>query len=158
MGRKTSIACWNWAKIYSKNEQFWIDKCLPLTVRPSTRRGRNRLAQVTQRSEPTLPQYKPLHLYIPPSTLVPDTAETIKAEPTACNNSTNETSYLFVPRHGGSGEPALPLTEVLDRCRKRRGSAAQVSRSVQCWSVSERIGAATEVSRALTKDLLRLKP
>ena len=43
---------------------------------------------------------------------------TIKAEPTACNN--NQTSYLFVPRHGGSGEPALPLTEALDWWQKEK--------------------------------------
>ena len=42
-----------------------------------------------------------------------------------------QTSYLFVPRHGGSSEPALPPTEVVDRCRKRRGSATQVTRNVQ---------------------------
>ena len=64
-----------------------------------------------------------------PLTLVPDMAEIIKAEPTA---HTTQQSYLFVPRHGGSGEPALPMTEVVDRCRKRRVSAAKVIKSVQC--------------------------
>ena len=75
-----------------------------------------------------LPQYKPQLCTFLTHTCT-NMAETIKAEPTAC--TTPQQSYLFVLRHGGSGEPALPPTEVLDRCRKRRGSAAQVIRSVQ---------------------------
>ena len=59
-----------------------------------------------------LAQYKPWLLYIP-LTLVPSTAQTtIKAEPTAHNTTTSD---LFVPKHGGSGEPALTLTEAVDR-------------------------------------------
>ena len=50
---------------------------------------------------------------------------TIKAEPTACNNYT---SYLFVLRHGGSGEPALPLTEALDWGQKEKDPATKVTK------------------------------
>ena len=63
-------------------------------------------------STSALSQYKPLLLYIPPH-LYPAAQTTIKAEPSACN--TTQTSYLFVPRHGGSSEPALPPTEALDQ-------------------------------------------
>ena len=61
--------------------------CLPLTVRPSTDEAAHLTAQVTQRSEPVLPQYKP-QLCTFPTTTVPDTAEIIKAEPTARNTTT----------------------------------------------------------------------
>ena len=52
-----------------------------------------------------------------PMLLVPDIASPIKAEPTAHNNTQN---LVFVPRHGGSSEPALPPTDTLDRWQKER--------------------------------------
>ena len=68
-----------------------------------------------------LTQHKP-HTFTFPCTLYwyleYPAQTTIKAELTACNNKHN--SYLFVPRHGGSGEPALPPTEALDRLQKEK--------------------------------------
>ena len=51
-------------------------------VRPSTDKATPTTVQVTQRSEPVLPQYKP-QLCTFPLTTVPDMAEIIKAELTA---------------------------------------------------------------------------
>ena len=68
------------------------------------------------RRRPCSPNINPSFVHSP-CILVRDTAETIKAELTAHNN---KTSYLFVPRHGGSGEPALPLTEVVYQKQKEK--------------------------------------
>ena len=68
--------------LHKLNQQFLDYRCLPLTVRPSTDEAAHSTAQVTQRSEPVLPQYKS-QLCTFPLTTVPDTAEIIKAEPTA---------------------------------------------------------------------------
>ena len=65
---------------------------------------------------PCSPNINPSFVHSP-CILVPDTAQIIKAELTAC---TQQQSYLFVPRHGGSGEPALPRTEVLDQKQKEK--------------------------------------
>ena len=75
------------------------------------RRGRNRPVMLRRGPSPCSLNINPSFVHSP-LILVPDTAETIKAELTAHNT---QQSYLFVPRHGGSGEPALPPKEVVHR-------------------------------------------
>ena len=128
--------------------------CLPLTVRPSTDEAAHLTAQVTQRSEPTLPQYKP-QLCTFPTTTVPNTAEIIKAEPTARNTTQR---LVFCTETWWQRWTSSSSDRSTRSVQKEKRLSRKVIYSVQCWSVSERIGAATEVSRALTKDLKWLKP
>ena len=127
--RTFSCIFWKMCTFSEKCAHF----CLPLAVRLSTDEAAHATAQVTQRSEPALTQYKP-QLCTFPTHYCTRPAKIIKAEPTAHNNTTP--ACLFVPRHGGSGEPALCV-------EKRRISHKGKIRSIQCCSVSKRIGAAT---------------
>ena len=111
------------------------------------RRGRNRPAMLRRGPSPRSLNINPSFVHSTP--LLYLTSKGNKAEPTARNNT--QTSYLFVLRHGGSGEPALQV-------EKRRISHKGKIRSIQCCSVSKRIGAATKVSHALTRISSRLKP
>ena len=119
------------------------------------RRGRNHPVMLRRGPSPCSLNINPSFVH---STLilVPDTAETIKAEPTARNTTQN---ILFICTETWWEQWTSSSSERSSRSEAEREEAQPhrwqgVFRS---WLVSQRIGTATEVSHASTRILLRLK-
>ena len=120
------------------------------------RRGRNRPVMLHRGPSPRSLNINPSFVHSPHTHTCTQHGRDNKGWSDSMHNT--QQSYLFVPRHGGSGEPALPLTEVLDRCRKRRGSAAQVIRSVQKLISVQKDRSSYGSFSCINQVLLRLKP